>query len=116
MSIFPNSAKSFITREGSVPSKNLFKSIFGEIIFIIKFIGVFAILLCLFKINSPKIRFDTIKVTAKKITDNLALDDSSKKMTAGNKKIVMTSKFNEYVPTYDKICSARKLSNNTKSE
>ena len=69
----------------------------------LKAYGVFDVLLCLFKTNSPKIRFDTIKVTAKKIADNLALNDSSKKMTAGNKKIVMTSKFNEYVPISDKI-------------
>ena len=104
MSIFPNSAKYFITKEGSVSSKNLAKSILGEIIFTIDFIGLFGVLLCLFKIKLPKIKFDIIKVTADKTVNNFALDDTSNKITAGNKKIVRTIKLKEYVPTYDKIC------------
>ena len=66
--------------------------------------GIFSVLLCFFKIKLPKIKFDIIKVAAKKTVINFALDDTSNRMTDGTKKIVTTSKLNEYVPTYDKIC------------
>ena len=78
---------------------NLFKLILGEITFIIKFIFVFVVLLCLFKTKLPKTKFETIKVTAKKIVNNFVLIGTSNKITAGTKKIVKTNKFREYVPT-----------------
>ena len=80
LSISPNSANSFITKEGSVPSKNLFRSILGEIIFIIKFSGEFKTLLCLFKIRLPKIRFEIIKVIDNISVNNFALVVISNKM------------------------------------
>ena len=49
-------------------------------------------LLCLFKIKLPKIKFDIINVTANKTVINFAFDDTSNKMTAGTKKIVTTNK------------------------
>ena len=104
MSLFPNSAKSLIIKEGSVPSKNLCKSIFGEIIFTTEFNDVFEVLLCLFKTKLPKIKFDIIKATVNKIVNIFPLVVASNKMTAGTKKIVTTIKLKEYVPTYDKIC------------
>ena len=60
MSIFPNSAKSLIIKEGSVPSKNLLRSILGETFFIIKFNGELKILLCLFKTKLPKIKLEIL--------------------------------------------------------
>ena len=104
MSVFPNSAKSFITKEGSVPSKNLLRSILGETFFIIKFNGEPKILLCLFKTKLPKIKLEIIKISAKKTVNIFALVVTSNKMTDGTKKKVTTIKLNEYVPTYDKIC------------
>ena len=104
MSVFPSSAKSFITKEGSVPSKNLLRSILGETFFIIKFNGELEILLCLFKIKLPKIKLEIIKINVKKTINNFVLVVTSNKMTEGTKKIVTTIKLNEYVPTYDKIC------------
>ena len=103
MSVFPIFAKSFITKEGSVPSKNLFKSILGEIIFIVKFNGVFDVLLCLFKTRLPKNKFDIIKVTVNKTVNIFSLFVCSNKMTAGTKKKVKTIKLKEYVPMYDSI-------------
>ena len=69
-----------------------------------EFMGVLGTLLCLFKTKLPKIKFDIIKVTINKIINNFALDDSSNKITTGTKKIVITNKLKEYVPTYDNIC------------
>ena len=64
----------YIYPEGILPSKNLFKSILGEIIFTIVFIGIFGVLLCLFKTKLPKIKFDIIKVTVNKTVINFAFD------------------------------------------
>ena len=60
-------------------------------------------LLYLSKTKLPKIKFDIIKVTVNKTVINFAFDGTLNKMTAGTKKIVITNKFKEYVPTYDKI-------------
>ena len=64
-------------------------------------------LMCIRVLGGSRKRFakvgDIIKVTVSKIVINFALDDSLNKMTTGAKKIVITNKFKEYVPTYDKI-------------